>query len=182
MAALMPAVMAFADERGLRFELGCQCIVGAPGAQQRLYLRPLPHGHSSLRPIFRPSRRRGAGREALARRRTGCSCRSTSWIVKICLEVSIEIRLSSTWAAFHGSFTDPKRRYRRRNRCRHRSRSPRDPLPLHRRRVSKRAVAPPVPRCPAPNARRKNGRPPLDLSGLLPGSQTGLSSPNPQRA
>jgi hypothetical protein len=68
-AALMPAVTAFADERGRRFGLGCQCIVGTLGAQQRLYLRPLPHGHGSLRPIFRPSRRRGAGREALARDR-----------------------------------------------------------------------------------------------------------------
>ena len=61
-----PAVMAFADERGFRFGLDSQCIVGALGAQQCLSLRPLPHGHGSLRPIFRPSRRRGAGREALA--------------------------------------------------------------------------------------------------------------------
>ena len=68
-AALMPAIMAFANDRGLRFGLGCQCIVGALGAQQCLYLRPLPHGHGSLRPILRPSRRRGVVREALARDR-----------------------------------------------------------------------------------------------------------------
>src|SRR5271154_6142610 len=68
-AALIPAVTAFANERGLQFGRGCQCIVGALGAQQRLYLRPLPHGHGSLRPIFRTSLTRGAGREALARDR-----------------------------------------------------------------------------------------------------------------
>ena len=51
------------------WEAGGQWTVGVLEPQQRLYLRPLPHGHGSLRPILRPSRRKGAGHEALARDR-----------------------------------------------------------------------------------------------------------------
>jgi hypothetical protein len=43
-----------------------QCTIRALAPQQCLYLRPLPHGHCSLRPILGPSRR-------------NCMCRGACW-------------------------------------------------------------------------------------------------------